>query len=232
MKNPAIPFMMTLSLLLASAGLPLNPSGLQWEEVYNFDKSNAFVMEFYAKNNELMRTVNIKTWYQSDGENFAVNMLVKGSGTETVIDKKNELAIQIFGMGEGAVPMYNAGGYKYPAAEDLKKLDLVPTDVTKEIIGYACKKYTYTYKKIFGEVWLTDQVVLPNDIGVFRACKMAAKHNTLSVPGFVMEMTTEDENGGKTLMKTVSLQNDEKYSINLKDVEMSVAVNKVNYFTF
>ena len=232
MKAPHCLILMTFALLLISANLPVNPSGIAWEEIYNFDRSNVFVMEFYAKNNELMRTVNIKTWYQSDGENFVVNMMVKGNGTETIIDKKNELAIQIFGMGEGAAPMYNAGGYKYPTAEDLKKLELVPTDVTKDILGYACKRYTYTYKKIFGEVWLTDKVALPNDIGVFRACKMAAKHNTLSVPGFVMEMTTEDENGGKTLMKTVSLSNNENYSISLKNVEMSVAVNKVNYFTF
>jgi hypothetical protein len=35
---------------------------------------------------------------------------------------------------------------------------------------------------------------------VFHACKMAALHNTLSVAGFVMEMTPEDANGGKTLM--------------------------------
>jgi hypothetical protein len=61
---------------------------------------------------------------------------------------------------------------------------------------------------------------------------MAALHNTLSAPGFVMEMTTEDEKGGRTLMKTVSLQNDEKYIVDLKGVEMTVAVNKVNYFTF
>lgn len=61
---------------------------------------------------------------------------------------------------------------------------------------------------------------------------VAALHNTLSVPGFVMEMTTEDEKGGKTLMKTVSLQNDEKYSIDLKEVQMSTAINKVNYFIF
>ncbi len=60
------------------------------------------------------------------GRTFAVNMMVKGNGTETVIDKKNEVAIQIFGMGEGAAPMYNAGGYKYPPAEDLKKLEIVP----------------------------------------------------------------------------------------------------------
>jgi hypothetical protein len=178
--------------------------------------------------------MNVKTWYQSDGENFVIKMMMEGHGsiTETVIDKKNEVAIQIFGTGAGATPMYNAGGFKYPSAEDLKKLELVPTEETKQILGYSCKKYTYTYKKIFGELWLTDQVTLPNDIGVFRACKMAALHNTLSAPGFVMEMTTEDEKGGKTLMKTVSLQNDEKYSVDLKGVEVSKALNKVNYYTF
>jgi hypothetical protein len=217
--------------LLTSSSLPLNPSTVTWEKVYNFDKSNVFMIEFYAKGNELMRTMNINTYYQSDGDNFDVKVMMKGNVTETVIDKKNEVAIQIFDAA-GPTPMYNAGGFKFPAPEDLKKLELVPTDVTKDILGFSCKKYTYTYKKIFGEVWLTDQVTLPNDIGVFRATKMAALHNTLSVPGFVMEMTTEDEKGGKTLMKTVSLQNDEKYTIDFNSIEMTVAVNKVNYYTF
>jgi hypothetical protein len=234
MKKQAILLLMTFAVLITSANLPLNPSDVKWEQVYNFDKCNVFAMEIYAKNNELMRTMNIKTYYQSDGENFAVimNTESRGNGIETVIDKKNEVAIQIMGTGGDAAPIYNAGGYKFPSAEDLKKLELVPTEETKEILGYSCKKYTYTYKKIFGEVWLTDQVTLPNDIGVFRACKMAALHNTLSVPGFVMEMTTEDEKGGKTLMKTVSLQNDEKYAVDLKGVQMSTAINKVNYFIF
>lgn len=234
MKKSGLLLIMTLAILMTFANLSLNPSDVKWEQVYNFNKCNVFVMEFYAKNSELMRTMNIKTCYQSDGENFVVRMLAegRGNGIETVIDKKNEVAIQIMGTGGDAVPIYNAGGYKFPSAEDLKKLQLVPTDQTKDILGYPCKRYTYTYKKIFGEVWLTDKVTLPNDIGVFRACKMAALHNTLSVPGFVMEMTTEDEKGGKTLMKTVSLQNDEKYTVDLKDVQISTAVNKVNYFTF
>jgi hypothetical protein len=234
MKKSAILSLMTFAVLLAYANLPLNPSDVKWEQIYNFDKCNLFVMEFYAKNSELMHKVNIRTYYQSEGENFVVKMLMegRGNGMETVIDKKNEVAVQILGEGGGATPLYNVGGYKYPAAEELKKLELLPTEETKQIAGYSCKKYSYTYKKIFGEVWLTDQVALPNDIGVFRACKMAALHNTLSVQGFVMEMTTEDEKGGKTLMKTVSLQNDEKYSVDLKGVEMNKAVNKVNYFTF
>ena len=111
-------------------------------------------------------------------------------------------------------------------------MEITATTETKKIAGYTCKKYTYTYKKIFGEVWITDDVKLPNDVGVFRAAKMAALHNTLSVSGFVMEMTTEDARGGKTVMTTLSLMANEKYTINLKGVDMNTALNKVNYYTF
>ena len=217
--------------VIISANAQLTTSGVKWDESYSFDKSNVFKVEFYAKNNELMRTMNCKTYYQSVGDNFVVKMGNDGNGIETVIDKKNEVAIQIFGSGS-ATPSYNAGRYKYPTQEDLKKLEIIPTTETKQILGYTCKKYTYTYKRIFGEVWLTDQITLSNDLGVFRAAKMAAKHNTLSVSGFVMEMTTEDSGGGKTLMKTVSLRNSEKYILSFKGVNMSTAINKVNYYIF
>jgi hypothetical protein len=237
-KTVSILLIMFLTIIFAAlpsyAGFQLKPSGVKWEERYSFDTCNVFQIEFYAKNNELMRTAQYKTWYQSNGENFVVKLVTdrKGSGMETVLDKKNEVAIQIFGSGGGATPYYNAGGFKYPAEQELKKLEIVPTTETKEILGLTCKKYTYTYKKIFGEVWLTDQIDLSNDLGVFRACKMAALHNTLSVKGFVMEMTTEDSKGGKTLMKTISLKNAEEYTLDLKGVEMNTAINKVNYYTF
>lgn len=207
--------------------------GVKWEKVYIFDKFNAFKVDFYAKNNELMRTINYRTYFQSKGENFSVKMISdKGNGMETVIDKKNEIAIQIWGAGGNAKPYYNAGGFKYPTNTELKKLEIIPTTETKMILGYKCKKFSYTYKKIFGEVWITDQLTLSNDYGIFRAAKMAAIHNTLSMEGFVLEMTTEDAKGGKTVMQTVSLNNTEKYTVNFEGVEMNTALNKVNYFTF
>lgn len=216
------------------AQFSLKAPNVKWEAKYGFDKYNAFKMEAYAKNNELMRSWQLRTYYQSDGENFVVKTIteMRGNGMETILDKKNEVGIQIIGSGGGAKPYYNAGGYKYPAENDLKKLEIIPTTEAKQIAGFNCKKYTYTYKKIFGEVWITDQVSLKNDLGVFRACKMAALHNTLSVEGFVMEMTTEDAKGGRTLMTTVSLQTPEKYIIDLSGVDMNTAINKVNYFTF
>jgi hypothetical protein len=73
---------------------------------------------------------------------------------------------------------------------------------------------------------------MSNDLGVFRACKMAAKHNILSEPGFVMEMTTEDSGGGKTLMTTISLQENENYELSLTGKNISVAINKVSYYLF
>jgi len=232
MKNYLIFFL----LILAFTGIHERSTaqGVKWDESYTFDKCNYFQIEFYARGNELMRTAKYAIHYQTEGENFMVRTLTesKGAGMETVIDRNNLVAIQMFGTGGGAVPTFNAGGFKYPEAAELKKLELVASEESKEILGYGCKKYTYTYKKIFGEVWITDQIGLQNDIGVFRACKMAALHNTLSVPGFVMEMTTEDAKGGRTLMKTLSLQKDEKYFVGFKDVEMNTAINKVNYYVF
>lgn len=234
MEKRFVLVMMMFAAISTYAQLQVKAPGVKWDESYVFDKCNSFKMEIYAKNNELMRTRQFKIYYRLEDNNFSVKLVTegKGNGMETVIDKKNEVAIQILGSGGGATPYYNAGGFKYPAETELKKLEIVPTTETKQILGFTCKRYTYTYKKIFGEVWITDQVNLLNDLGVFRACKMAALHNTLSVAGFVMEMTTEDSGGGRTLMTTVSLEKPENYTIELKGVEMNTAINKVNYYTF
>jgi hypothetical protein len=220
-----------ISLLLLSIAARTQPK-VKWDENYSFDKCNNFKIEFFAKNNELMRTDICKTFYQSGGENILFRSVTQsGNVNETLLDKKYEIGLQMYSVGTPNA-MYNAGGYKMPAPEDLKRLELVATTETKQIAGYTCKKFTYTFKKIFGEVWITDAIQLSNDLGVFRACKMAAKHNTLSEPGFVMEMTTEDSGGGKTLMTTISLQENESYELNLAGKNISVAINKVNYYLF
>jgi hypothetical protein len=231
MKQLMMLMVFMATVLIANA--QLKAPGVEWDETYAFDKCNVMKIEFYAKGNELMRTLDYKTYYQSNGENFTITSTnPKGKDrSETLIDKKHEVAIQLYKSGDTYM-MSNATRYKMPAAEELKKLDLVETNETKQICGYTCKKYTYTYKKIFGECWITSEINLSNDYGIFRAAKMAALHNTLSVGGFVMEMTTEDAKGGKTLMTTVSLKNNESYTADFKKVEMTTAINKVNYFTF
>ena len=231
MKRIALFLIVILTSLLTNA--QLKAPGVKWNDTYSFDKSNVFKVYFYAKNNELMREMDYKTYYQSDGKDFDVLLVDDGRGnnTETIFDLKNEVAIQIF-KSKNVPYMHNAGRFKYPEGDQLKKLEIVPTSETKQILGFNCKKYTYTYKKISGECWITEEIDLSNDYGIFRAAKMAALHNTLSVGGFVMEMTTEDAKGGKTVMTTISLKNNEKHTANFKAVEMGTAINKTNYFIF
>jgi hypothetical protein len=228
MKN--VISLLSFVLLVQVSMAQLKAPGVKWDESYKFDKANKLKIDFYDKKGKLMQTANYQTHYQSDGKNFDVRLVAsnKNMNMETVFDLTNEVCIQVF----GDKSMYNAGRFKYPEAADLKKLDLVETSETKDILGHKCKKYTYTFKKIFGEVWITDEITLSNDYGIFRAAKMAAKHNTLSVGGFVMEMTTEDSTGAKTVMSTVSLENNEGYTVSFKGVDMNTAINKVNYYTF
>ena len=238
-----------ITILLAGWQLSgqITAPGVKWSDSYTFDRYNEMKVDFFAKGDVLMRTFVYKTWYnvadagvtttpgglQVPRGNFCVLMDApqKGSDIETIFDMTTGVAVQIFGA-DAAEPMYNAGGFRFPEGDDIKKLELVPTHETRTIAGLLCKKYTYVFKKIFGSAWITGEVTLPNDYGIFRAAKMAALHNTLSGEGFVMEMTSEDAKGGKTVMTTVSLGKSEKRTINLPRAKMGTAMNKVNYFTF
>lgn len=239
--------LLSLILMMASARLSaqITAPGVNWQDSYSFERCNNLKIDFYAKNNELMRTLVYKIFYNSGGiattpgglnipkNNFAVLMDApnKGADITTIFDMANEVAVQIFSS-DLPEPMYNAGRFKFPEGADIKKLELVPTDETRTIGGHVCKKFTYTYKSIFGSVWITSEVKLPNDYGIFRAAKMAALHNTLSAEGFVMEMTSEDSRGGKTVMTTVSLETNESKVFTLPRSKVGTAINKVNYFTF
>ena len=239
--------LLTLVMLPGMVAAQLKAPGVKWSDSYSFDHYNQMKIDFFAKGDELMRTFEYKTWYNADAMkvdgshegievpagNFIVQMDAPGKGQdlETIFDMMTQVAIQIFGA-DLDEPMYNAGAFKYPVGDEIKHLTLEPANETRTIAGQPCAKYTYTYKKIFGSVWITTGVNLPNDLGIFRAAKMGALHNTLSVKGFVMEMTSEDSRGGKTVMTTGSLNNTGKLTVSLPKSKMNTAINKVNYFTF
>jgi hypothetical protein len=209
----------------------LKAPGVKWEKNYVFDKVNSMKVDFYDKAGKLRQTLNYKTYYQSKGNDFCVKMTGERSGIETVFDMKNEVAIQAW-TGTNTEPYYNAGRFFITDESEKKMLQITATGETKDILGFRCDGYTYAYKKITGKVWICKDINLSNDYGIFRAAKMAALHNTLSVGGFVMEMTTEDAKGGKTIMQTVSLRDSQKYNVSYEGVEMGTALNKVSYFAF
>lgn len=225
-----------VSMLMAAGqlfGQQVNVPGVKWNDSYSFDRCNNFKIEFYAKNDNLRQSFDFKTFYQSDGKDFVVlfDANYKGGDIETIFDLTKEVAIQIFGS-DAPEPIFTTTRFKYPESDEIKRLELVATDETRTIAGHLCRNYTYTYKKIFGNVWLTNEVTQHNDYGVFRAAKMSAIHNTLSVDGFVMEMTTADARGGKTIMTTISLGTNETRTVKLPRNKMGSSLNKVNYYTF
>ena len=61
------------TVISASAQFSLKAPNVKWDESYTFDKCNVFKIEAYAKNNELMRTIDVRTYYQSGGENFSMS---------------------------------------------------------------------------------------------------------------------------------------------------------------
>ena len=209
-------------------------SGAKYEQTYTFDAYNQFSVEYFPRNNAPAQIRAYKTYFQTAGVDFYVKLIndKKGNLVEALFDKKNQSVIQVLASIDNIPPLYSVGTYYLPVDTAVRKLDVVPTSETKMILDYNCRKYYYTYKKVVGEVWMTDALKMSNDLSVLRASRMMTLHNRLSVDGFVMEMKFLDSNGGTTVLKTVSLHNQEPYIVDFSEVNMSLVPSSVNYYAF
>jgi GLPGLI family protein len=226
--------MLSLFSTEAQTKLSLKPSWLKWDSTYTFDRYNVSRVENYSKKGELMMTSDYKTYYQSktpDGD-FSIILAKQNSkdSWEVLSNKRHECFIECYRT-DGVITNCSANGYTMPTESGLSTLKLEPTDETKQILGFNCKKYTYTFNKAIGEIWITNEVKLSNDLGAYRASHMDAGNNRLSVEGFVMEIISEVPKGGKTIVKTISLSNECNYSPDYRNVEMGYSTNKKSYYT-
>jgi len=223
-----------LFLILGANCQILKPSWLKWEKKYTFDKYNVLRVENYSKKGELMMIADYKTYYQSNGNDYTTIMSSPASKDtwEVLTDKKNECFVECYWTGGTEIKDISACGYTIPADTSIKQLVVTETEATKDICGYKCRKYDFTFKKTVGEIWVTDEVKLSNDIGIFRASHMDDVHNTISVDGFIMEITMGIPKGQKTIMKTISLINDGSYTLDCSNVKMGYSVNKKGYFDY
>lgn len=227
-------FVLAMLLIIGTNGQILKPAWLNWEKKYTFDKYNVLRTENYSKKGELMLVGDYKTYYQSKGDDYTSIMSSPASldTWEVLTDKKNECFIECYWTGGTEIKKISANGYTMPADSALKIMELTVTEETKAICGYKCRKYTFTHKKMVGEMWLTDEVDLSNDIGVFRAGHLDAAFNKLSVKGFVMEVTYGIPKGQKNVLKTISLMNDGTYTLDCSNVDMNYYVNKKGYYDY
>lgn len=208
--------------------------GAKWEQSYQYDAYNQFRVEYYPKNCTQPQVREYKTYFQTKGDGFYVKLIndKKGNLAEALFDKMNQSVIQIFANIDNIPPLYNVGKFYFPPDSAIRKLDLIATSDEKFILDVKCRKYNYTYKKVVGEIWITDSLKFSNDIGVLRASKMIGLHNKLSVDGWVMEMKFLDSNGGTTILNTVAINLNEPYLLDLSEVNMTVIPSRINYYVF
>ena len=108
MKTLFLTSLVTLLTATLASGQQITAPGVKWDDTYTFDKCNILKIDFYAKGDELMRTLDYKVFYRSDNTettstgglivpkgNYAVLMDAKskGSDTETIFDMANGVAI-------------------------------------------------------------------------------------------------------------------------------------------
>jgi hypothetical protein len=114
---------------------------------------------------------------------------------------------------------------------NLNKLPLTKTAQTKDILGYKCIQYTFKSDRFSGEIWATNQIELPNDVGILKASKMGKYFEDTPVEGFILEITSIARNGLKTVMKTTEIHKNKKYAITLPN-EVGKAINKIDYYDY
>lgn len=228
----AILFVMPFLLKAQVIELPkIKVPGLKWETAYQFDKVNHLKVDYYDKKGRLKQSHDYEIYYQQNGKDFCVKLITGKTDIETVFDLKNESVVQTFSS-KGTESMYNATRFTFPDESKAKRIELKPTGEKREILGLECEAFIYTLRNQTGKAWIAASEQMSNDYGIFRASKMGMFHNTLSTGGFVMEIETEDTNGNRTLMQTISLRNNASYKATFDGVNMGTAINKVSYFNF
>jgi hypothetical protein len=78
-------------------------------------------------------------------------------------------------------------------------------------------------------MWVTTQVNLPNKVGVLKASQMNQFYEDVPVEGFVLEITSINKRGMKTVMRTTALPHDIDVTVNIPE-EFGKAINKVDYY--
>jgi hypothetical protein len=231
MKNKTITLLaflfLTSNSLFAQLDLSKKIPGIQYESSYNFTAGIEMEMEFYDRKGKHDMTIPYFSFYNSDFSHFVIKHIRKGSVYQIIFDMPNNNCLIL--MGEGDQPYGSAAAMKDRDGKQLKALELKDTGETKIICGYTCTGYTFEAKEFKGEMWLTNELELPNDVGVLKASKTGAYYQELSAPGFVMEITSITPKGKKTVMKTTAIRPDVHYSIEIPET-IGKAINKLDYY--
>jgi hypothetical protein len=225
----------TLLALLIFMGLSLKAQldlskkipGIQYESTYRFSAGIDMEMDFYNRKGKHDMTIPYFSFYNNDFSHFVIKHVRKGSVYQVLFDMPNNNCLIL--MGEGENRYGSAAVMKDRNGQQLKVLELKSTGETKTICGFNAKRYTFEAAEFNGEMWLTNELDLPNDVGVLKASKTGAYYQVLSEEGFVMEITSFTRKGKKTVMKTTAIRSELDHTVDIPE-PMGKAINKLDYY--
>lgn len=203
--------------------------GIKYESSYQFTAAIEMEIDFYSSKGKLQETIPYFSHYTPDFQYIDIKHRRGNTVYQTLFDIPNNNCLIV--LGEGNDAMGSASVMKSNEGRTLKTLSLTETSETKAIAGKTCKKYTFDVPEFSGEMWITSQVNLPNDVGILKASKMGKYYQILSVQGFVMEITSLTPKNRKAVMKTLALKPSETLKVSIPE-EFGRAINKIDYYDY
>lgn len=203
--------------------------GIKYEKNYAFDNQLTMEIDFYTKKGSLQTTIPYTSYFTNDFQHIDIKHQQGNTVYHTLFDLPNNNCLIL--LGEGNQMMGSASVMKDNSNRELKELPMTKTGDTKKILGQTCTKYTFDVPEFNGEMWITTQVALLNDVGVLKASKMGKYYQKIPVKGFVMEITSVTPKGKKTVMRTTSLKEKSSYTVKIPD-DFGAAINKIDYYAY
>ncbi len=220
-----------LALTGAQAQVKLNPTNqrIAYENSYHFTAGIEMEIDFYDRKGNLDQSIPYFSYYNDDFSHIAIRHERGRIVYQTIFDLPNNNCLIL--LGEGDNLNGSAAVMKDNQGTEMKMLELENTGETKPILGHSCTRYTFDVKEFSGELWMTDEVDLPNDVGIFKASKTAKYYQMLSEDGFVMEITTTTPKGRTTVMRTTAMKPSLSFSVNIPD-PFGRSLNRIDYYAY
>ncbi|MBN2262017.1 MAG: hypothetical protein JW735_03830 [Prolixibacteraceae bacterium] len=203
--------------------------GIKYQSSYTFDAVIEMQIDFYSPKGKLQESIPYYGHYTNDYQYINIKHKRGNTVYQTLFDIPNNNCLII--LGEGEQVMGSASVMKDNSGRTLKELNLLKTNEEKSIAGKNSTKYTFDVPEFKGEMWITQQVKLPNDVGILKASKMGKYYQQLSVDGFVMEITSITPKGRKTVMKTLGFNSSKPLTVTIPE-EFGRAINKIDYYEY
>lgn len=229
MKKIGISILLIIFAISLYAQIDLSKSipGIKYESSYTFSRAIDMEMDFYNKKGILRTTIPYWAHYNPGYKHFSIKHKRGSTVYQTIFDMPNNNCLIV--LGEGNDVSGSASVMKDNEGRELKTLPLAKTNETKTILGKTCTKYTFDVEEFSGEMWATTQLDLPNKVGVLKASQMNQFYEDVPVEGFVLEITSINKRGMKTVMRTTALPHNIDITVTIPE-EFGRAINKVDYY--